>query len=76
MHRTAFAALGGLAAIIVVSWRTPHERDPEKQALVWWTYRHSEAAAAARRDLPWWKDDRLWAALLVASAVGLCVYFR
>ncbi len=76
MHRTAFAAIGGLIAIYVVSLMTKHERDPEKQALVWWTYRHSEEAAAARKGMPLRKDDRLWACLLVTCAIGLCIYFR
>jgi len=76
MHRTAFAAIGGLIAIVLVSRITKRERDPEKEKLVWWRYRHSDEVIAARKDLPLWKDDRPWAVLLVACAIGLCIYFR
>lgn len=72
MHRIGLATVGAVAVLVVVSRLTPSERSDEKEKLVWWHYRANEAQ---REKLPAWKDDRLWAALLVATGVGLCVYF-
>ena len=76
MHRTALAAVCAIFVIIVVSWATTSQRDAEKEKLVWWHYRHTEAMTAERIWRPIWKDDRLWAILLVLLVIAMCIFFR
>ncbi len=76
MHRAGMAAVGAIFVIIAVSKATASERDAEKETLVWWHYRRSEAMTAERIWRPIWKDDRLWAIFLVLLVIAMCIFFR
>jgi hypothetical protein len=53
---------------------TQSERSALREQYLWWTYRQNPTDDSLL-PLPWWKNDRIWAAVLVACTLGLCWYF-
>ncbi len=73
-YRTFVAFAFSAVLLLVLSWLTAHQRRPADAELVWST----GADAQARLDRaarPRWQDERLWAAVLIALDVYLCIKF-
>jgi solute:Na+ symporter, SSS family len=74
-HRAALATLTCYGVVLAVSLATQHQRDPDREQFTWARFRreHKPADTALR---PWWRNDKLWAVLLVACTLSMCWYFR
>ncbi|REK09871.1 MAG: transporter [Planctomycetota bacterium] len=73
-HRAGLATLACYAVLLAVSYATTRERDPQREHYTWGQYkeeRHSEQA----RGPAWYRNDRLWAAILVAATLWMCWFF-
>jgi SSS family solute:Na+ symporter len=73
-HRTGLATLACYGLLLVVSFRTQHERDRGKEQYTWSRFKIQQKA---ERDAtrPWWQRDKLWAGALVACTLALCWFF-
>ncbi len=74
-HRAALATISCYAVVLIVSFATQHERDNDREQFTWFRFkRQRNIIEGAPR--PWWQNDKLWAALLVACTVSMCLFFR
>ena len=73
-HRAALATLGCYGVLLVVSLLTQRERSADREAYTWTRFKSEQLDVASPRA--WWQHDRLWAALLVASTLWMCWFFR
>ncbi len=60
--------------VLLVSQLTQSERNSAKEHYTWGRFKR-ERAAEATEPRPWWQHDKLWAGLLVACTLAMCVYF-
>jgi SSS family solute:Na+ symporter len=60
--------------LIVISKLTAHQRRPEYAEMVW-TGPRDPATVAERAVTPLWRDERIWAAVLIAADIALCIKF-
>ncbi|MFO1019976.1 MAG: hypothetical protein U0903_04680 [Planctomycetales bacterium] len=54
---------------------TKSERDPAREKYTWSGFK-VERQQSEGPPRPVWQNDKLWAAILVSCAVGMCLYFR
>ncbi len=73
-HRAALVTVACFLLMAAVSLCRPQERSPEREQYLWQKYRFS-ADDADLAERPWWQNDRLWSAGLVAITLALCWYF-
>ncbi|MEX0676535.1 MAG: sodium/solute symporter [Pirellulales bacterium] len=73
-HRAGLATLVCYGVLVVVSFATRGERDHEREHFTWSRFK-SERSEERARPRPAWKNDKLWAVVLVACTLWLCWFF-
>ncbi len=73
-HRAGLATLSCYSVLLIVSFFTKRERDNEREHFTWFRFKREWADERAERRT-WWKNDKLWAALLVACTLWMCWFF-
>lgn len=73
-HRAGLATLACYGVVLLVSLLTQHERDDGREHYTWKRFKR-ERAEEEGKVRPWWQNDKLWAALLVACTLGMCWFF-
>lgn len=73
-HRAGLATLGCYGVLLIVSLASQQERDHQREQFTWSRFRrqHRTGEGAGRS---WWKNDKLWASVLVACTLAMCWFF-
>lgn len=77
-HRAGLATLACYGVLLAVSFFTKHERDEAREHFTWWRFQRERADERSDEPVeghPWWRNDKLWAILLVICTLWMCWFF-
>jgi len=74
-HRAGLATLTCYVIVLVVSFATRGERDPQREHYTWWRFRTERLAEDESSIRPWWQNDKMWAGILVVCTLAMCWFF-